>query len=151
MTLDEINVRIAELQAIKRRMEEAGVEKNKQLARQFVGKCYRLNSGRVIKIIGIPRTQLTLHNSHYNQFQYPALVLKYPDKLSNTFICDDELYPCNYEDVYFDLWRGDKSKCASYFHEITKEEFDVEFNKCIEYFKKQIDEMVIEYESKDSL
>lgn len=148
MTLDEINMRIAELQTIKRRMEEADVEKNKQLARQFVGKCYRLvNSGRVIKIIGIPRTQLTLRSNHYNQFQYPALVLKYPDKLSETFISDDELYPCNYEDVYFDLWRGDKSKCASYFREITKEEFDAEFNKCIEHFKKQIDEMVSEYES----
>lgn len=146
MTLKEINEEIAKLQALKRQMEDIDVEENKKLARQFVGKCYRVHGTYFIKILGIPRTQLTLHGRHYNEYQYPVLILNYPEKLRDTYIGDDDFYPCHYEDLHFDLWRGDKSKCAIDYHEITEEEFELEFNKCIKHFKKQIDEMVKQYE-----
>jgi hypothetical protein len=145
MTLKEINDEIGRLQMIQRKMREEEINKHKEMARQFVGKCYRAD-GLVMKIIGVPRTRLTMTAKIYNEYQFPALVLQYANKPQDTYICDDEnFYPCYYDDVYFNIW-DENSKQPKSFYEISKEEFDVEFNKCVEYFKRQIEEMVNEYE-----
>lgn len=146
MTLNEINDEISRLQTLQRQMREDEINKHKEMVRKFVGKCYRSHDGSVFKIIGIPRTRLTMTSSIYNEYQFPALVLQYPCRPQETYIVDDDNFcPCYYDDVYFNLW-DDKSKKVIRFNEITKEEFDVEFNKCIEHFKKQADDMVNEYE-----
>lgn len=147
MTLKEVNDEISRLQALQRQMREDEINKHKEMVRQFVGKCYRSYNGCVIKIIGVPRTRLTMTSSIYNEYQFPALVLQYTNKPCDTYISDeDNFYPCYYDDVYFNLW-DDDSKQPKSFYEISKEEFDAEFNQCIEHFKRQVDEMVNEYES----
>lgn len=145
MTLKEINDEISRLQILQRQMREKEIDKHKEMVRKFVGKCYRTDKGLIIKIIGIPRTRLTMMSSIYNEYQFPALILHRPDKLRETYISDDDKFtPCYYDNVYFNIW-DNKSKSPRSFTEITKEEFDLEFNKCVEYFKKQVDEMVNGY------
>lgn len=145
MTLKEINDEISRLQVLQRQMREEEINQHKEMARQFIGKCYRID-GLVFKIIGVPRTRLTMTSSIYNPYQFPALVLHYANKLRDIYVSEeDNFYPCYYDDVYFNLW-DDDSKQPKSFYEISKEEFDVEFNKRIEYFKKQVDEMVNEYD-----
>jgi hypothetical protein len=148
MTLKEVNDEISRLQALQRQMREEEINKHKEIARHFVGKCYRTHKGdAVIKIIGVPRTRLTMTSNIYNEYQFPALVLRYTNKPCEAYFSDDDnFYPCYYDDVYFNLW-DDNSKQPKSFYEISKEEFDHEFNYCIEHFKNQINEMVNEYES----
>lgn len=146
MTLKEINAEINRLQALQRQMREEEINKHKEMARKFVGKCYISSDGSIFKIIGIPRTRLTMTASIYNEYQFPALVLQYPNKPSETYIVDDENFcPFCYDEVYFNVW-DDKSMNKLRFHEIPKEVFDVRFNECLERYKKQIEEMVSEYE-----
>lgn len=146
MTLKEINDEISRLQTIKRKMHEDEVNKQKDMARKFVGKCYTSSDGSIFKIIGIPRTRLTMMDGIYNPYKFPALVLQYPDKLRETYISDnDDFVPFCYDEVYFNVW-DDKSKNQCRFHEMSKEAFDARFNECLERYKKLIDEMVMEYE-----
>jgi len=146
MTLKEINAEISRLQALQRQMREEEINQHKEMARKFVGKCYRSSDGSIFKIIGIPRTRLTMMESIYNQYQFPALVLQYPDKPRETYISDDEDFvPFCYDEVYFNVW-DDKSMSKLRFHEMSKEAFDARFNECLERYKKQIEEMVSEYE-----
>ena len=151
MTLKEINIEISRLQVLQRQMREEETNKHKEIARKYVGKCYVSHDGRMFKIIGIPRTRLTKMESIYNEYQFPALILNYPDKLRDTYICDDDNFcPCYYDDVYFNLWDNSPKKRVLRFTEISKEAFDIRFNECINRFKKLTDEMVSEYESKTS-
>ena len=146
MTLKEINAEISRLKELQRQMREDEINKHKEMARKFVGKCYRTSDGSIFKIIGIPRTRLTMMDMIYNQYQFPALVLQYPDKPRETYISDDEDFvPFCYKEVYFNVW-NDKSKTKLRFHEMTKEAFDARFNECFERYKKQIEEMVSEYD-----
>lgn len=145
MTLKEINEEISRLELLRRKMHEEEINQHKEMARKFIGKCYRVD-GLVFKIIGVPRTRLTMTSSIYNSYQFPALVLQYANKPRDMYVSEeDNFYPCYYDDVYFNLW-DDDSKQPKSFYEISKEEFDVEFNKCIEHFKRQVDEMVNEYD-----
>ena len=146
MTLKEINDEISRLQIIQRKMREDEVNQHREMARQYVGKCYKSHDGVIVKIIGVPRTRLTMVERIYNRYQFPALVLHYPDRPKETYINEDDNFsPCYYDEVYFNLW-DDDSKRPKNFYEISKEEFDYEFNSCIEYYKNQIDHMVNEYE-----
>lgn len=146
MTLEEINDEISRLQIIQRQMREEEENKHRAMALQYVGRCYRSFYGQFIKIIGVPRTRLTMTSKIYNAYQFPAVVLQYTHKPNETYIIDgDEACPFYYDDVYFNLWDDDSSQPKSHY-EITKEEFDAEFNKCVEHFKRQIDEMVNYYD-----
>ena len=145
MTLKEVNDEISRLQILQRKMREEEIDNHKEMVRQFVGKCYRAD-GIVFKIIGVPRTRLTMTARIYNEYQFPALVLQYTNKPCDTYISDDDnFYPCYYDDIYFNLWDDDSNQPKS-LYEISKEEFDAEFNKCIEHFKRQVDEVVGEHD-----
>lgn len=148
MTIKEINAEISRLQTLQRQMHEEEINQHKEMARKFVGKCYTTSDGSIFKIIGIPRTRLTMMNSIYDRYKFPALVLQYPDKPRETYISDDvDFVPFCYDEVYFNVW-DDKAKNKRRFHEMSKEAFDARFDACLEHYKKQIDEMVNEYESK---
>lgn len=144
MTLKEINDEINRLQVLQRQMRENETNQHKEMARQYIGKCYRSYYGQFIKIIGVPRTRLTMTSKIYNEYQFPALVLQYTHKPNETYILDDdEACPFYYDDVYFNIWDDNSTKPKSHY-EISKEEFDAEFDRCIEHFKRQVDEMVNE-------
>lgn len=137
MTLKEINDEISRLRNIARELENKEREENKELARKFVGKCYKSDSGSIVKIIGIPRTLLMLSGERYEENMFPAVFLHDP-KLPCEIYCQDdidEFAPCSCGTVYFNIKDG---KPMFFDEEITQEEFNVELDKCIIKFKEML-------------
>ena len=139
-TIKDIDKEIAKLQAMRRELEEQEREQHKEKARQFVGKCYRSINGKVIKIIGIPRTYLYLRGIEYNKYQFPAIFLQYPNMPRESIIRDefDDFSPLYCDTVHLDVEKGIPSDWDAVYDEITEQEFSVEFDKCIKSFKEQI-------------
>ena len=164
MTLKEINDEISRLRNIARELENKEREENKELARKFVGKCYKSDSGSIVKIIGIPRTLLMLSGERYEENRFPAVFLHdpkfpceryHPDNIFHMEILDhavflhDPKFPCEryYQDdidkfapcccgtAYFNV-KDDKPMFFD--EEITQEEFNVELDKCIIKFKEML-------------
>lgn len=151
MTASEIRAEIRRLQAMEKELEKEEREKNKELARKFVGKCYKRHDradcesdGVFCKIIGIPVEIWNLYSTSYNPYQFPALFLRFPKKPSERSYKHsdiDEFTPCYCDNIYFDVARGCPGSTLfeeEYFEEITQEEFNAEFDKCIAHFKEQI-------------
>ena len=137
MTLKEINDEISRLRKIARELESKEREENKELARKFVGKCYRSDSGSIIKIIGTPRTLLMLSGERYEENRFPAVFLHDPKLPCERYYQDDidEFAPCCCGTVYFNV-KDDKPMFFD--EEITQEEFNVELDKCITKFKEML-------------
>lgn len=144
MTLKEVNKEIDRLKVVQRELEEQEREAHRQAARQFVGKCYKSNKGNVIKIVGVPRTFVAMTHTSYNPYQFPAIFLQYAKMPRERYIHDDsdEFLPTYYDTVYLDIKKGIPcmNEILNYevYQEITQEEFNVEFDKCIAHFKEQI-------------
>lgn len=144
MTLKEVRTEISRLQNIERQLERENREKHQVAAQQFVGRCYRYKKDTFLKIIDVPRVHSTMTGERYNEYQFPAVFLKYPKKPNNRYIRDDldEFYPCYCDTVYLNIDIG-KPGCPTYgehehYQEISQEEFAAEFDKCMESFKEQI-------------
>lgn len=136
MTLEEVQKEIDRLNAIKRELEVKDLEHYESRARQFVGKCYRNHEGQVIKIIGIPqRVYGGDFQWHYKKHYFQALYLQYAS-LPDEHDYYDDFAPCYCDEIYFDVTQFERPYD---YIEITKEEFNEEFDKCIAHFKEQID------------
>lgn len=144
MTASEIRVEICRLQALERQMEEEERNKHREAARKFVGKCYKSNKGKIAKVISIPRTIQHMTGTEYNQYRFPAVFLNYPSTLRDECIYDDidEFAPLYCDTMYLDITAETPGRNACFWEdqwdEITPEEFDAEFDKCIASFKEQI-------------
>ena len=143
MTLDEVRREIDRLNAIKRELEKEEREEHKRKARQFVGKCYKRDDGAFCKIVSIPLEIWTMYSTSYNEYQFPALFLQFPEGINErNYKHDniDEFVPCYCDTIYFDIkneFPGDMLH-GNVFEEITPEEFNTEFDKCIAYYKELI-------------
>lgn len=144
MTLKEAKDEMYRLKNIVRELEEKEREAHREDARKFVGKCYKDGSGKALKIIGIPRTYQRMMGTDYNPYQFPAVFLQYPDTPREQCIRDelDEFAPCYCDTVYINVEKGVPG-CglqvkSDIYQEITKEEFDAEFDKCMVSFKEKI-------------
>jgi hypothetical protein len=139
MNLSEINKEIGRLNVLRRELRQQEIERQKECARKFVGKCYRQTDGPVLKIVGIPQTRLTMTDTIYEANYFPAVFLNYPNKISETCIHNDELSlfePCYCDTVLFYQWDDNRDKrLYDGLTEISQEEFDREFDKCIKNFK----------------
>ena len=137
MTLKEINDEISRLRNIARELENKEREVNKELARKFVGKCYKSDLGCIVKIIGTPRTLLMLSGERYEENLFPAVFLHDPKFPCERYCQDDinEFAPCCCDTVYFNIKDG---KPMFFNEEITQEEFNVELDKCITKFKEML-------------
>lgn len=139
MNLREIDKEISRLQAMRREAQETERKRQQELARQFVGKCYRNTKGNVLKIVGIPQTRLTMTSAIYEANYFPAVFLNYPNKIPDTCIHDElfEFAPCYCDTVLFYQWNKDLNNDRyDGLTEISQEEFDLEFDKCIEIFRR---------------
>lgn len=133
MTLNEIQKEIDRLNAIKREIKEQEFNTYSAKAAQFVGKCYRSIDGKVFKILAVPqRIYAGDFQWHYREHHFPALFLREDSFLSDYL---DEFTPCYCDEIYFDTTESSSPRYAT---EITQEEFNAEFDKCIAYFKEQI-------------
>lgn len=145
MTLIEVKKEIHRLKIIQNQLEEQEREAHRQAARKFVGKCYKSNNGRVIRIIDVPRTFVAMTHIGYSEYQFPAVILHHPDKIpNNRYVKDDseDFKPIFYTTVYLDINKGVPGDGVLYqpdqYEEITEEEFEAEFDKCMEHFKRLI-------------
>lgn len=144
MTLKEARDEMYRLQSLVRKLEEKDRDKHREAARKFVGKCYKSPAGEILKIIGIPRTYLYMHGDEYNEYQFPAVFLQYPKMPKERCIRDelDEFAPCYCDTVYLNIEVGAPARRVGrdlvWYEELTPEEFDVEFDKCMAHFKEQI-------------
>lgn len=135
MTLAEVMAEIDRLQAIKRELESIDQVEYDKRCKKFVGRCYKYDNGRIFKILAIPRKYLDVDfHSRYNKYNFPVLVL---NTASFPLPCDyfDDFVPCYCDEVFFDI---DKYKMPYNTIEITSEEFDTEFDKCIAHFKELV-------------
>ena len=137
MTLKEINDEISRLRNIARELENKEREVNKELARKFVGKCYKSDLGCIVKIIGTSRTLLMLSGERYEENLFPAVFLHDPKFPRERYCQDDidEFASCSCGTVYFNIKDG---KPVFFNKEITQEEFNVELDKCIIKFKEML-------------
>lgn len=140
MTRREIQNEISRLQLMLREAEEQEREQHREQARKFVGKCYRGSDGQVFKIISIPITKLYMTGQRYNEYQFPALFLKYPTELKEKYIDNqlDEFSPFEIDTVYFNIKNNVPGEYNDSYDEITNEEFNIELDKCINHFKELI-------------
>ena len=145
MTASEVRAEIRRLQNIEKQLEEEERERHRQQSRKFVGKCYKSENGTVLKIVDIPRTFLTMTHTDYNKYQFPAIFLNYPESLpKNRYISDDsdDFTPVYYDTIYMDIERGIPEDglviCREDYKEISQEEFDAEYDKCMANFKELI-------------
>ena len=135
MTREEIQIEIERLRALDRELEVKEQVRYEARAKQFVGRCYRNITGQVFKIIDIPRK--TYHcdfSTTYRKHYFKVFQLEYayfPDDYEDF----DEFAPCHCDEYYFDVIQFDNPYGCT---EITQEEFDAEFDKCIAHFKEQI-------------
>lgn len=132
--LKEIDREIEKLQAQRRDIENKQQKEYEKLAKQFVGKCYKTEEYGVFKIVDIPRRYFDAGlRSYYNRKEFVVVFLeshKYPK-------CPEDFWdfsPCHCDVVSFDATVG----APSHWLEITKEEFNAEFDKCIAHYKEQI-------------
>lgn len=144
MTREEIRAEMSRLGRLERELEEKEREEHRQAARKFVGKCYKSDDGKFIKIIDIPRTFLAKAGARYDFYKFPVVFLHYPVAIpKNRYIDDDskDFTPVYYDTIYLDIKKGvpeDRPFNRKTWEEITQEEFDSEFNKCITHFKELI-------------
>lgn len=148
MTLAEVRAEIDRLQRLKRELEDEEREAYKEIAQKFVGRCYRKGDGTVFKIVSVPIESWSGHGTVFNEYQFPAIFLEYPEKLKPRYYKTprpiDEYVPCYGDTVYLDVNKGVPGNNNWSCEEIASEEFDTEFDKCIEYYK----ELIGIYESK---
>lgn len=139
MNIREIDKEIGRLNAIRRDLQEKERERKKELARKFVGKCYRDIYGTALKIVGIPQTRLTMTNQIYEENMFPAVFVNHTTKISETCISNDELSlfaPCYCSTVQFYQWDENQNKNYDGLTEISQEEFDFALDKSIEIFRR---------------
>ena len=136
MTLEEVQKEIDRLHAIKRELESVEQRDYDEKCKVFVGRCYKYDdSGRIFKILAIPRKYLEADfHYRYNKYKFPTLVL---NTASHPLPYDyfDDFVPCYCDEVFFDI---DKYTTPYKSTEITQEEFNAEFDKCIAHFKELI-------------
>lgn len=146
MTREEVRAEMSRLGRLERELEEKEREEHRQTARKFVGRCYKSDSGKIMKIIDIPRTFLAKAGARYDPNKFPVVLLYYPEAIPrNQYIDDDseEFAPVYYDYVYLDIKKGVPEMGYGHFirehcEEITQEEFNAEFAKCIAHFKELI-------------
>ena len=136
MTLDEVQKEIVRLNNIKRQLVEEALKSYDAKAKQYVGKCYKMErSGIVFKILREPIRVCDV-DCHYRYYKniFSALFLNYPTfpKADDTF---ENFEPFYCDDLYFNI---DTMECPKGAIEITSEEFDAEFDRHVKYFKELI-------------
>ncbi|MDD6023621.1 MAG: hypothetical protein PUC06_05180 [Oscillospiraceae bacterium] len=133
MTLKEIDEEIRRLKRLRDAEHGKQITELKKAAKKNVGRCFN-NNGVYIKVVGIPQDDYTLTGNHFNQYQYPALYLEYDDikELPNSM-------PFYFDTLDSGAWgEGYNPVIDQKYLEVTPEEFNEEFEKRIQEFRKRV-------------
>lgn len=130
MTKKEIQDEIQRLSSMLKDIKKDEREALKETAKNNIGRCFIVN-GKYIKIIDIPHEfWYKSGECDFNPYQYKGLFLGYQDGSSN-------MIPFYFDDVFSGIWGIGHSPFKQYIKEISKEEFETEFDKVIAEFKNK--------------
>lgn len=126
MTIKEIDQKIAELRQERHRLEIEDRKKFFEVAKNNIGRCFKVN-GVFVKVLDIPVAEETKTGTHFNEYQYPALWLAYDDGV-----------PFYADTLFSGAWGVGHDLLNNNYEEISKEEFNAEFDRRIAKFVKKI-------------
>lgn len=126
MTIKEIDQKIAELRQERNKLEAEDREKFFEVAKNNIGRCFKVN-GVFVKVLDIPVVKETKTGTHFNEYQYPALWLAYDDGV-----------PFYADTLFSGAWGVGHDLLNNNYEEISKEEFNAEFDRRIAEFVKKI-------------
>lgn len=126
MTIKEIDQKIAELRQERNKLEAEDREKFFEVAKNNIGRCFKVN-GVFVKVLDIPVVEETKTGTHFNEYQYPALWLAYDDGV-----------PFYADTLFSGAWGVGHDLLNNNYEEISKEEFNAEFDRRIAKFVKKI-------------
>ena len=89
--------------------------------------------GQYVRVLDVPQEQWDrTGNPHFNRYQYPALFLGYE--------VDDveRIIPFYYDTLFSGVWGDGNNLLEKNVFEITREQFEKEFNRRIDEFKQKI-------------
>lgn len=127
MTIKEIDEKISKLKAERRKLEDEKRKKFLESAKSNVGRCFKINK-TFVKVLNVPKVEHTLNGISFNEHQYPAI-----------WIDDSEDVPFYIDTLFSGVWGVGHSSICEY-EEISKEEFNAEFDRRIAEFVKMIKE-----------
>ena len=135
MTIKEIDKQIHELRNKRYEIEAQEREEFKKAAIKNVGRCF-VAEGQYVKVIGIPQEEYNkIGECHFNQYQYPALYIGKSFKIGSV---NNEVVPF-YEDTLFSgAWGVGNNLFEKEYKEITPEEFNAEFDRVLQKFRRKI-------------
>lgn len=125
MTIKEIDEKILELKIERRKLEDEKRKKILESAKSNVGRCFKIDK-TFVKVIDVPKVEQTLNGVHFNDHQYPAI-----------WIDDSEDVPFYIDTLFSGVWGVGHGSVYEY-EEISKEEFNAEFDRRISEFVKMI-------------
>ena len=125
MTIEELDIQIAELQHQRRELEKEKPQAFLKSAQKNVGRCFIINDVTYVKVLNVPQVEWTMIGSYSNQYQYPAI-----------YITQDEV-PFEFKTFFSGAW-GEGHNSFNHYKEITQEEFNAKFDEVIKAFSNKI-------------
>lgn len=126
MTIKEIDQKIAELRQERYRLEAEDRKKFFEVAKNNIGRCFKVN-GVFVKVLDIPVVEETKTGTRFNEYQYPAL-----------WLANDDGVPFYADTLFSGAWGVGHNILNNNYEEISKEEFNAEFDRRIAEFVKKI-------------
>ena len=127
MTIKEIDNKILELKAERRKLENEERENFLESAKSNVGRCFKVNN-TFVKVLDVPEVKQTKTCVDFNQYQYPAIWL------------DEKGIPFFIDTLFSGAWGIGHNPTRTEYKEISKEEFNAEFDRRIAKFVKMVKE-----------
>lgn len=124
-TIKEIDKQIQELKEERRKLQGKEDEKFLEEARKNIGRCFLVNDRIYVKVIDVPKKEYTLTHVEFNQYQYPAIYINDSDR--------KDVEPFYYDTLFSGAW-GVGIEHLNTYKEISKEEFDSEFDRKMKEF-----------------
>lgn len=126
MTIKEIDEQMRLLKIERDKLYKQEIENFKKDAQKNIGRCFKTKRGEYVKVIGIPQEEITMTGYRFNEYQYPALFLM------------DDIQPFEIDTLFTAAWEKGHFQYDGSYEEITKEEFNAEFEKKLESFKRNV-------------
>lgn len=126
-TIKELDAKILELKNLRYNLEKEEIALFKQEAKKNVGRCFLINNCKYVKVVDIPQEEYSVTRTIFNRCQYPAL-----------FLTNDSYEPFEYDTLFSAAWGEGKEIRNVKYKEISKEEFNKEFERVLQEFKERI-------------
>ena len=126
MTVKEIDEQIHQLRQQRHALLRAEVAEFQKEAQKNVGRCFIIDNCIYVKVLDVPRIVETKTGPDINKYQYPALELR------------AGVIPFTYTTLFSAAWGVGNNVLGTQYQEITPEEFEEEFERRIEQFRKRV-------------